>query len=277
METINLSKDIKDRRVQFDQMGNLYHPANHVKIEPQQIGDVLCYWFIPQNPTTDKTIIYLHGGGYIMGSIESHDAMVSHLADRFNTSILFVEYALAPENPYPAGVNDFFMVYRHLLQQNSSLKLFVVGDSAGGGILLSSLVKMKDLNLPQPAGIIVISPWFDLECTAESYELNEAIDPIFTKAMIQEYASLYIGEGNLSEANPVKAKLQNYPPALILVGTNELLLDDSKNFFHEIEKYQPKSKLSIYANQSHVWLLPNISNDASQKAINEMNGFIESL
>ncbi|MFA5974506.1 MAG: alpha/beta hydrolase [Lentimicrobiaceae bacterium] len=277
METINLSKDIKDRREQFDEMGKIYYSANHVKIEPEQIADVRCYWFIPQNPMTDKTIIYLHGGGYIMGSIESHDAMVSHLADRFNASILFVEYALAPENPYPAGVNDFLKVYRQLLQQNSSLKLFVIGDSAGGGILLSALAKMNDLNLPQPAGIIVISPWFDLECTADSYELNESIDPIFTKAMIQQYASLYVGNGNLSEANPIRCKLQNYPPALILVGTNELLIDDSTNFFHEIKKYQPKSKLSIYENQSHVWLLPDISTDASQKAINEMKGFLDSL
>ena len=91
---------------------------------------------------------------------------------------------MAPENPYPAGINDFLKVYGHLLQQNSSLKLIVIGDSTGGGILLLSLVKMRELNLSQPAGIIVISPWFDLECTADSYEFNQAIDPILTKAIL---------------------------------------------------------------------------------------------
>lgn len=277
METLNLSKEIEKQRDWFNGFGKSYPMAIGVKIEQTYLDDVSCYWFIPNNIQADKTIIYLHGGGHIMGSVESHKAMVSHLADRFNAKILFVEYALAPENPYPAEIEDFMKVYSSLLTHNRSLKVIIIGDSAGAGLLLSSLGRMQEPDLPQPAGMIMISPWLDLECNNNSYETNESIDPIFTKSDIQKYASLYIGGGNISEANPIRNKLKKYPPALVLAGTNEVLLDDSKNFVKEIKKYQPDSTLSIYENQTHVWMLSNINTDASKKAMDEMNDFITRL
>lgn len=148
-----------------------------------------------------------------MGSVETHGFMVSYLADRLKPESYLQNMPLHLKILDPAGIKDFLKVFKHLQQQNESLKLFVIGDSAGGEVLLSSLAMMRDMNLSQPAGIILISPWFDLECTADSYEINQGNDPIFTKTMIQQY----------------------------------------------------------------VWLLSNISSDASQKAISEMKGFIESL
>src|ERR1035437_2434888 len=125
IDTNNLSNEIENYRAQFNQLGKIYPPLTNVKIEHEYIADISCYWFIPQNLQSDKIILYLHGGGFITGSIESHKAMVSHLADGFNTRILFVEYALAPEKPYPSGINDVLKVYKHLLKQNSSLKVFI--------------------------------------------------------------------------------------------------------------------------------------------------------
>ena len=262
-----MEQEIKTRRNDFNQLGNIYPLAEKVSIENTSIEGITCYWFTPENVTTDTVILYLHGGAFVLGSIESHKAMVSHFAAAFKAKILFVEYALAPEHPFPAAVNDLQKVYHHVE------KVVLMGDSAGAGIIVSF---MGALTGKQPEGVILLSPWINLACDNASYELNAQTDPILSKEYLRKSALMYTGP-YMDKANPDNIMFRQFPPVLVLVGNGEVLLDDSRNFIEEIIEVQENATLSIYQGQNHVWPLSDISSEASKKSIAEMKAFIAEL
>jgi acetyl esterase/lipase len=260
---------IKNRRDAFDQLGNLYPAAEQVNIEKVHIEDVTCYWFTPSQIETDTVIVHLHGGAFVVGSIQSHKAMISHFASAFKAKILFVEYSLAPEQPFPAAVNELLKVYNHL----KASKVVLMGDSAGAGIVTSFIAALTG---KQPAGVIMLSPWLNLACDNASYESNQQTDPILSKEYLYNSALLYTG-AHMNKANPDNITFKEFPPVLAMVGSGEVLLDDSRNFIEEIKEVQDHAILSIYEKQNHVWPLSNISSEASQQAIEEMKTFIAEL
>lgn len=262
-------EEIKNRRKAFNQLGSLYPAAEQVHIEKVHIQGINCYWFTPLSVETDTVILYLHGGAFVLGSIDSHRAMVSHFAAAFKKKILFAEYSLAPEKPFPAAVNDLLTVYDHV----RSSKVVVMGDSAGAGIAASFIAALPG---KQPAGVIMLSPWLNLACDNASYELNAQTDPVLSKEYLYKSALLYAGV-YINKANPDNIAFRQFPPVLVLVGSGEVLLDDSRNFAQEIKEVQDHVILSIYDGQNHVWPLSDISSEGSQKAIAEMKSFIEEL
>jgi acetyl esterase/lipase len=266
-------KDIKQHRDEFDQLGKLYPQEASVKVEQATINGVNTYWFTPQDSTENKIIIWLHGGVYALGSVRSHGALVSHVASKLKTKVLFVDYALSPEHPYPAANHDVFAVYSALLEEYPGYKIGFIGDSAGGGLSVSTVSRIIKEELPLPYAVAMLSPWIDLTAKNPSYETNKDKDPILSKGLIQHATADYLGGTAIEVANPKDMVLSAFPPVLIAVGTNEVLEDDSRNFYYVVRRIQPDSILSIYEDQLHVWPLANIHSEASQRFLGELADF----
>ncbi|MFG2946210.1 alpha/beta hydrolase [Streptomyces adustus] len=175
-------------------------------------------------------LLYLHGGGYVIGSPDTHAGLVGELARRAGLRALSVDYRLAPEHAFPAAVDDGLAAYRELLETGTDPRdLVIAGDSAGGGLSIATLLAVREAGLPQPAAVAVLSPWVDLTLAGGSIRSKEDADPIFTAADVRAYADLYVGAGDRAHplASPVFADLTGLPPLLVQVGANEVLLDDA--------------------------------------------------
>ena len=269
-----MNEKINNSRNNFEKLGAVYSKSENVTISKERIVHVDCYWFNSERfANSNKLIVYLHGGCFVLGSIQSHQAMVSHVSANLQTPVLFVEYSLAPEHPFPAALNEVFSVYKHLLLKHSEKDIIFMGDSAGAGLALSVLSKINNEGIKIPAYLVMLSPWVDLTCSNDSIATNAQSDPILSKTALQNFAAMYVDD-NLSEANPIGNLLGPFPPTMIMVGSGEVLLDDSKNLYNKITREQPNVKLSIYEKQNHVWMLENIHTDSSGKALNEIKEFI---
>jgi epsilon-lactone hydrolase len=265
--------NVKTDRTDFDGLGHIYPSDKTVEIFHEQVEGVNCYRFEPAGFDENRVVIYLHGGMFVLGSIDGYKAMISHFAVAFSTKILFIEYSLAPEKPFPNAPNDILKVYQKFIQKYPDVKITVMGDSAGGG-LAATLVKMiSDEKLPMPSGVVLISPWIYLTGNTESYETRKKLDPMLTKEKLQEYAGFYAGN-KWSEADPGQFSFNRFPPLTILVGTNEILHDDSKLFFEKIKQLQPDTQMKEYENQIHGWPLIDIHSDASKAALTSIEKFI---
>ncbi len=261
-------------RESYDEKSHPYDNEPSVSITQIMIEGVNCYWFTPEDPSPDRIVIYLHGGGFAAGSVRSHGKMVSHFAKELQAEILFIDYALAPENPFPAGLNDVLTVYRELANRYPGYQLDLIGDSAGGSLVISAIGEMLKINLLLPDAVVLISPWVSLECDTPSIEENARLDRILDKDMLQMFARAYTGDVPLVVSSPKEASLTQFPPVLIIVGSNEILLDDSKYFYNEIKRIQSKSRLTIYDNQQHLWPKKDIYKEASRRALAEIADFI---
>ncbi|WP_313996064.1 alpha/beta hydrolase [Xanthocytophaga flava] len=267
-------QDMLQRRMGFDELGKAYPKDSSVKVEPITINGISCFWFTPEQAITNKVIVYLHGGAFAVGSIRSHESMVSHFASRFQTKILFIDYSLAPEHPYPGGMNDVLAVYSTLQKQYPDYTFTLMGDSAGGGLAISSIAAMFDHNLSLPQVVVLLSPWISLTCTNPSHQQNADKDIINTE-YLKAAAKDYIGDNPMEKASPEFLTFNAFPPVLILAGEEEILLDDSNNFYAYIRKIQKESYLHIYTNQTHVWTLASIQSEASQQALKVIAEFLE--
>lgn len=269
-DTINIS------RCNFEKLGEQYKLADNVIIEKEIIENINCFWFRNKGEiNTKKIFLYLHGGCFVLGSLLSHQALVSHLSKSLLSPVLFVEYSLAPEKPFPAAITDIAKVYLHLLSKYPGSDIVLMGDSAGAGLAISVLSKINEMNIHAPKYLIMLSPWIDLTCTNQSLTTNAAIDPIITKVQLEKFVSLYVNEKPVSVANPIETMYGAVPPTLIIVGSNEILLDDSKVIYSKISRQQTKVELSIYEGQNHVWMLEDINAEASKKALKEIQEFIK--
>src|SRR5450432_1826020 len=263
-------------RAAFNGLGHIYPPDGSVKISAETIEGVSCHWFVPDRMDKNKIVIYLHGGMFVLGSIEGYKAMISHFATAFSARILFVDYALAPEKPFPNAVNEILKVYRELIRKYPDAKITLMGDSAGGG-LSATLIKMaSEENLPMPSSVILISPWVYLRGNTESYETRKKLDPILTKEKLMEYAGYYAGT-HWNEADPGQFTFKSFPPLLILVGSNEILFDDSKLFYEKIKSLQPEIQMKEYETQIHGWPLMDINSDAAKDALASIKSFITKI
>lgn len=260
---------IKSERSFFDTLGEIYSPVKTVNVERASIAGLTVYWFIPENFAKEKILIYLHGGSYYMGSINSHRSMLSHFADKLNLRILFVEYPLAPENTYPVAINKVANLYEMVLKSFPPEKVVLMGDSAGGGLLVSMLSKIKMQNFPSKT--IMISPWLNLEANSGSYTENAVKDKILKKEDLLYASELYAAD--VSKTNPSRIKFDKFPETLIFVGKDEIILDDAINF----GKQNKGTTVKLFENVSHVWPLTNISSKESVELIDEIKTFLNEI
>ncbi|MBY8880142.1 alpha/beta hydrolase [Actinacidiphila acidipaludis] len=184
----------------------------------------------PAGASGHGRLLYLHGGGYVIGSAGTHAGLAGELARRTGLRAISPDYRLAPEHPFPAAVDDGLAAYRELLAAGADpAALVLAGDSAGGGLAVATLLAARAAGLPQPAAVVLFSPWADLTASGASMRSKEEADPIFAADDIHAYADLYVGAGDRTQplASPVFADLAGLPPLLIQAGSNEVLLDDA--------------------------------------------------
>ncbi|WP_326780177.1 alpha/beta hydrolase [Streptomyces longwoodensis] len=183
----------------------------------------------PADASGRGRMLYLHGGGYVVGSPDTHAGLVGELARRAGLRAVSVDYRLAPEHPFPAAVDDGLAAYRELLADTDPRDLVLAGDSAGGGLSIATLLAAREAGLPQPAAVVLFSPWVDLTLTGGSIRAKEDADPLFVEADLRDYADLYLGTTDPAHplASPLFADLAGLPPLLVQVGANEVLLDDA--------------------------------------------------
>jgi epsilon-lactone hydrolase len=270
-----MKNDLALSRQNFEKLGKQYKTANKVKIVGEMINGVNCYWFDNHRTQNNrKIIIYLHGGCFVLGSINSHKALVSHLCSELALPICFIEYRLAPEFPFPNAVFDILKVYESIDRSKEVEEIIFMGDSAGSALSISVISILNHQPTSKLSKLVMLSPWIDLRNNSNSIVENAEIDTVLSKWSLDNYTRLYLNGTTLAESNPIENLFGQFPPTLILVGSSEILLDDSVLAYSTISENQPKTKLKIYDDVSHVWLLDNIKTEASKNAIEEMSKFI---
>ena len=263
---------IEENRALYDGIGNIYPVAEGVTVTEETINNMACYWFNPENTKPNELVLYVHGGGYCVGSIRSHKAMVSHFAKGLGRTILFMEYALAPEKPYPSGLNDVVSIYEWAVQKFPNHSLYLMGDSAGGGLSIGACYQIAERNLKAPKAVALISPSYNLELNYPSISNRQHLDQILNKEMVATFFSAYTGD-SIATADTSKLNFTSFPPVIVGVGTNEILFDDAFNFYDMVYKIQPNAQLKIYGGQGHVLTQMDIFSDASQDLISNINNF----
>ncbi len=269
--------DIGDQRKWQDRLGELGAKSLKGKVEyrgePFKLFDA--EWAVPQQDSREGAILYLHGGSYTAGSLPYSKGFGGIIAEETDLRTLCVGYRLAPEHPHPAALEDALCAYRRVLESVSPKKLVVMGESAGGGLTLALLLRIKQLKLPMPACAVTLSPWCDLTCTAESYITNAERDPTLDDAALRYSARCYAGERPLTYplVSPYFGDLTGLPPVLIFAGTFELLMDDSRNIAEKLKAAGVESELHLADGMWHVYVLFSIPE--SKLAIARINSFIE--
>lgn len=187
-------------------------------------------WVRHRDSEDRRVILFLHGGGYTLGSPDTHKSLASHLAAATRASVLLPKYRLAPEHPYPAALEDALAAYRALLDRHQPGDIVIGGDSAGGGLALCTAIALRDAGLALPSALLLISPWTDLSLSGETITSMSEIDPMLPRAWSQRAAQAYRGGLPLTDPriSPLFATLEGLPPMLIQVGSDEILLSDAQ-------------------------------------------------
>jgi monoterpene epsilon-lactone hydrolase len=224
-----------------------------------------------------RVILYLHGGIFVMGSPASYRNRAMRLSYRCHAEVFVPAYRLAPEHPYPAALDDALAAWKLVKTLRKEAPLFLAGDSAGGGLSLSLLVRLRDLGLPMPNGAVLLSPWTDLTASGASVEGNRGKDLWFTRKHLETWARYYLGraDGHSPYISPVFAELSGLPPLLLLVGENELLLDDALRVRDAARKTGISATVLIGKGMQHDWPLTLPWLDESRLAWNAMRLFVE--
>jgi len=269
--------NLKEGRKGFESISN-YKVSRHVIRKDANLAGVKCSWFIPDRVADDGIAIYIHGGGFIFGSVTSHAPMVSHIAHSINRKILFIDYRLAPEHPFPSGINDCVAVIDTLCKEDQ-VRFGIIGDSAGGNIAMATQLKLKEEKGPSAEYTILISPWVNLECDTPSYTRNKNVETILSQPYLKEAARLYAGDHDLKLPliSPVYGNFEGLARVLILCGTNEILEDDSVQLRQRLEDNGVKAELRLFPVQPHVWPFLDIRTTASQLALSDISDFVHFL
>lgn len=232
-ETFDMNTSIAQFREDCEKGAARYAklPAG-VEVKPDDIDGIKAEWLIPSGSNPEKVIMYVHGGGYVSGSCSDHRGFVSKFAEFTGVSNLVYEYGLAPENPYPAAVDDSVKVYRWLLASEFKPEnIIIAGESAGGGLTLAILLYLKDHNIPLPKAGVAISPWTDLTCSGETYQTKNKVSPAPLNSW-HVFAKHYAGENPLTlpYISPLFGDLNGLPPLFINSGMDDELFDDGRLF-----------------------------------------------
>lgn len=260
----------------FNNLGNNYPAAKQVLREQFFIAGVSCVRFTPAITGSHDVIIYIHGGAFIYGSVHSHAALVSHIAAALQQQVLFIDYSLAPENPFPAGLNDCIKVITAYTSKHKDSAFGLMGDSAGGNLVMAAQLQLLAQAGLQPLYNVVMSPWVDLECKNPSYEINKNLDSILAQDYLKQAAGMYAGNKQLSHPllSPINADFTNTAPTLVMAGTSEILQDDAILLHRKIQSAGVHAVLHLFENEQHVWLFNDINTSTSQDALKLMKEFI---
>jgi len=265
------------QRAALENLTTMAPPPADTVFTPTDAGGVPAEWVAAEGAHSDRAVLYLHGGGYCIGSIRTHRQLAADISRAAAARLLLIEYRLAPEHPFPAGLDDAVAAYRYLLGSNlRPAQLAIAGDSAGGGLTAATLLALREQGVPLPTAGVCLSPWFDLTLSGESMESKDGVDPMVHREPLGRMARAYLGgaDARTPLASPLFADLAGLPPLLIHVGTAETLLDDSTRFAERARAAGVDVTLDVWDDMIHVWhafamLLPE-----GRAAIEQIGAFL---
>ncbi|MFX1344229.1 MAG: alpha/beta hydrolase [Promethearchaeota archaeon] len=269
---------VEEMRESFEQIASMVKVPKDAKCEPINAGGVPAEWISVPESIKDRVLLYFHGGGYVAGSINSHREYCVRLARASKTRVLLVGYRLAPEHPFPAALEDAVKAYQWLISSEEILpkNLVIAGESAGGGLTVATLLKLRDDNVELPIAGVSLSPFMDMAVTGDSLKTKAEIDPLATQEMLEFDAKLYLGgeDSRNPLASPLYADLKGLPPLYIQVGSAEILLDDSIRFVDAAKAAGVDVKFEIWDDMIHMFQMFATMAPEGQDAINKIGEFV---
>jgi acetyl esterase/lipase len=255
---MNTRLPITWQRKQFECLMRISVLPPGTKVQPVVDKGIRGRWVWTGEVLQNRAILYFHGGAYTIGSSYTHRSMAAHLAWAGGVKVWIIDYRLAPEHPYPAALQDGLAAYRALLDKGyAPNRLVMAGDSAGGGLVMATLVTLRDAGLPLPAAGICFSPWVDLECSGDAYTSKRHADPFLTPNWLRLMGRHYVGGHDLRRPtiSPVHADMHGLPPLLIQVGSDEILLSDAHRLADRARADGVQVNLNVLDTMCHYWTL----------------------
>ena len=250
------SPTVEDRRAGFDALASFLGASDDISTEAVDANGVPSEWVAAPEADSTRAMLYLHGGGYVIGSIASHRELAARLSRATSSRVLVIDYRMAPENPFPAAVDDAVAAYRWMLANGfDSARITIAGDSAGGGLTVATLVALRDAGVPLPALGVCISPWIDMEAIGESMTARAEIDPMVGREGLLDVAKMYLNgaDPRTPLAAPLYADLTGLPPLLVQVGTSETLYDDSTRLAERARAAGVDVTFEPWDDMIHIW------------------------
>jgi acetyl esterase/lipase len=243
-------------RAGLEAMAGTFALEPDVQVEPTTVAGMAAEWIGSAATSPDHVLLYLHGGGYVVGSLHTHRDLAARLGRAAGARVLGIDYRLAPEHPHPAAVEDALAAYRWLLERDlAPARLAIAGDSAGGGLTVATLLALRDRGLPLPSGAVCFSPWIDMEATGASMdEITD--DPMLNRALILHFARFYLTGGvdpRTPLASPLHAELAGLPPLLVQASRHEVLRDDATRLAERARAAGVACELELFDDVPHVW------------------------
>lgn len=272
--------EIAQMRIDLDARGKAFGLPPDVSVQPVTANNVKAEWTSTPDADPSCAILYLHGGGYVIGSLDSHRHLVAEVGRASGVRALAIDYRLAPEHPFPAPVEDAVAAYRYLL--DSGLKpnhVAFAGDSAGGGLVVGALLAIRDADLPLPSCGWCISPWVDMEALGLSFTDRSTADPTVQKATILMMSEWYLqgADPRHPQAAPIYGDLNGLPPLLIQVGASETLLDNSVALARKAGAADVVVQLQIWPEMIHIWHIYFPMLSAARRAIASGGTFVRNV
>ena len=250
-----------------DKLGELMSVLHkrEVYMKDHDFGAFQGAWVMPKDERRSGVILYLHGGGYTCGSLEYAKGFAATLASQCGVRVFCAAYRLAPENPYPAAVDDALEAYRYLLKKGyAPRQILLCGESAGGGLIYALCLRLRQEGLELPCGLIGISPWVDLTGSGQSYETNRDNDPSLTQELLEFYAKCYTTDPADPLCSPLFGDLAGFPPSLLFAGGDEILLDDARALHEKLVQSGCRSTLHIAPERWHAYVLYCLSENMEE-------------
>lgn len=266
-------------RAAFDALMGRTPPDDTVTYEAAEVGGVPGWWCRAPDATPGSAILYFHGGAYVVGSAEAYRNFVGQIAARAKADAFIPDYRLAPEQPFPAAVDDGDAAYRGLAAAGMS-NIAILGDSAGGGLALVVATRMiagaRAGSVPAPVAVAVISPWTDLALTGDSMTTRAKHDPLLSREMLERARTAYLGETNPRNptASPLYGDFAGFPPAMLHVGEDEILLDDARRMADSIVAARATAELHIWQGMVHVFPANLALLKAAAEALDIVTAFV---
>lgn len=277
------SVSLRRQRMQIEAATLTIRSPRGLRVERTEIAGVPCRKLLPRDAQAERHLVYLHGGAYITGSSRSHAALAGHIGHAASATVWLLDYRLAPEHPFPAGRDDAVAVFRALLAQGiPANRISIAGDSAGGGLTLATTLALRDAGMPMPGALALISPWTDLTLSGASIVKKADVEPMLNAEWLDWAAAMYCGGDDDNAGvlrtdpgiSPVFADVSGFPPMIIHVGSDEILLDDATFLAQRAKRAGVAVTLREFDGlwhvfQAHVGVLPE-----SDESIREMGEFL---
>jgi acetyl esterase/lipase len=267
-----------ERRKRLDEVGTVWPIADDVKLTAVDVNGIPGEYSIAPDSDASRVLVFFHGGGYCSGSIESHRRLVTEAGRAARMRTLGVAYRLAPEHPFPAAYDDALTAWRFLRNQGiAAAHVAIGGDSAGAGLTVALISRLRDGHEEIPACAWLVSPWTDLTMSGSTLVSKAAVDPLIHKEYLNELADAYLPAGMERKdprVSPLYADLRNFPPMLIQIGSNETLLDDATRLAARAGAADVAVALEIWPHMIHAWPLWNAHLEDGRRALTNAGSFV---